>query len=708
MAEQTTTPSKQVQWSPENLFSGKFMAYQVPSDRAFRIHGNHAVPSQVERQDAGGDLPVGTERDVLRGAFNILQSTSLNGELFKKPKNGKDLSIDYNGSSSSSQVAIEPPLEPGLRNEGAQIEATGRHSFGFIKAFDVLSKTSPDLGLRVPHESEIRVLDKAFDSFNNDSQLVVAWLIEVGLAKYKHQFQANSITLDMLGSLSLQDLKRLIPLAEDRLRFRKLVATANFRSSPLRDYKTQSTASVEITSNSLAANSRSITPDYHSVVSTSDKDAITHSSLLSTPDLGSSLLKAHHQGFKKGIQITSNEINHKLKHITASTEVRNRQSHRSLSRHNRPTSREVTKRISEFFPDTDQRQLYEGLRNSRMLTERFSISRGSWRQSFRNSKRISTTSNYSVTRSSLHNEAAILQYVSLESPLLDGNNGNLLEFLDNEEMSPTNWTRGQLIGTGSYGSVYLAFNSFTGDILAVKQVRIGEDTNGSNSLVEGLRREIEFLRDLDHENIVQYRGFKREGGLINIFLEYVSGGSLASYVKQRGGLPENEVVEYMRQCLHGLNYLHDRGIIHRDIKGANILLNNNLKVKISDFGLSKQEQPNAHRFSMQGTAYWMAPEVARASRSTTKADIWSLGCLLIEIYSGEHPFSNLTAFQAIFKIGNGTKPEIPSNCSENMKHFLELCFEVDPDKRASAHELLLHPFVVRTESCSRNEFTNKI
>ncbi|KNC22858.1 hypothetical protein FF38_03265, partial [Lucilia cuprina] len=184
------------------------------------------------------------------------------------------------------------------------------------------------------------------------------------------------------------------------------------------------------------------------------------------------------------------------------------------------------------------------------------------------------------------------------------------------------------------------------------QIQLDTLNANNRKVLESFTHEISTLSELDHKNIVQYLGFENEQNYLNIFLEYIPGGSLAHKVNTEGPLSEKVAKHFVFQCLEGLQYLHSKGIIHRDIKGANILVDTNNVAKISDFGLSRQEEKFNNRQSMKGTVYWMAPEVAKPDGSiTTKVDIWSLGCLIVELVTGNHPFPNLEAMQALYQIG---------------------------------------------------------
>ncbi|KIJ44049.1 hypothetical protein M422DRAFT_169091 [Sphaerobolus stellatus SS14] len=279
------------------------------------------------------------------------------------------------------------------------------------------------------------------------------------------------------------------------------------------------------------------------------------------------------------------------------------------------------------------------------------------------------------------------------------------------------WHKGALIGAGSFGSVYLAMDAFSGLLMAVKQVELptgsAPNEERKKSMLHALEREIELLKELQHENIVQYLDSSSDGVYLNIFLEYVPGGSVATLLKNYGAFEEALVSNFVRQILQGLAYLHDREIIHRDIKGANILVDNKGGVKISDFGISKKVEDTMmtgarmHRPSLQGSVFWMAPEVVKQTSYTLKADIWSLGCLVVEMLTGEHPWAQLTQMQAIFKIGSqGAKPTFPSDISSDAEDFLSKTFELDHTIRPSATQLLQHPWIFKdpgTNNISKNK-----
>lgn len=210
---------------------------------------------------------------------------------------------------------------------------------------------------------------------------------------------------------------------------------------------------------------------------------------------------------------------------------------------------------------------------------------------------------------------------------------NLPIVVDEDEgikRTPTfKWLRGELIGKGQFGHVYLAMNVTTGEMLAVKQVEtprrlISTHDKGQLSVLETLNAEIETMRDLDHDNIVQYLGYERTEENISIFLEYVPGGSVGTCLRRYGRFEDSTIRSFTRQTLEGLQYLHQRGILHRDLKADNLLLDLDGTCKISDFGISKRSRDvyaNDGNMSMQGTIFWMAPEVIQTKKEGYSAKI---------------------------------------------------------------------------------------
>jgi serine/threonine protein kinase len=259
---------------------------------------------------------------------------------------------------------------------------------------------------------------------------------------------------------------------------------------------------------------------------------------------------------------------------------------------------------------------------------------------------------------------------------------------------------GHCLGRGAFGSVYSALNWSTGETVAIKQVRLSDMPKTELNVI---MQEIDLLKNLNHPNIVKYHGFVKSSEALWIILEYCEQGSLYTICKNFGKFPENLVGLYIAQVLQGLLFLHDQGVIHRDIKGANILTTKEGLVKLADFGVATKQQGLAEG-SVVGTPYWMAPEVIELAGATTASDIWSLGCTVIELLDGKPPYHKFAPMPALFRIVNDDHPPLPEGTSPLVRDFLMQCFQKDPNLRVSAKKLLKHPWIV---SAKRADISTK-
>ncbi|XP_068080469.1 mitogen-activated protein kinase kinase kinase kinase 3 isoform X7 [Danio rerio] len=254
----------------------------------------------------------------------------------------------------------------------------------------------------------------------------------------------------------------------------------------------------------------------------------------------------------------------------------------------------------------------------------------------------------------------------------------------------------QRIGSGTYGDVYKARNVTTGELAAIKVIKLepGED-------FAVVQQEIIMMKDCKHSNIVAYFGSYLRRDKLWISMEYCGGGSLQDIYHVTGPLTESQIAYVTRETLQGLYYLHNKGKMHRDIKGANILLTDNGYVKLADFGVSAQITATlAKRKSFIGTPYWMAPEVAAVERKggyNHLCDIWAVGITAIELAELQPPMFDLHPMRALFLMtkSNFQPPKLKDKVkwTNNFHNFVKLALTKNPKKRPPADKLLQHPLV---------------
>ncbi|GET93461.1 mitogen activated kinase-like protein [Leishmania tarentolae] len=243
------------------------------------------------------------------------------------------------------------------------------------------------------------------------------------------------------------------------------------------------------------------------------------------------------------------------------------------------------------------------------------------------------------------------------------------------------WTQGRLLGRGAYASVYEATSTLTGGKMAVKIIRVSGDFE---ERIDEFMNEIEILCQLSHPNIIHYFYCERTETTLNLFMAMADQGTVAELIKRYSRLPENHVATIMKQLLQAVNYLHECGIIHRDIKPGNMLISKG-QLKLSDFGTATTNV----REGTVGTISYMAPEVVDGKPSGKESDIWSIGCVICECLQIKRSGDGLLGYSA--------PEEYPSDVSAQAVDFMKACMQRNPSDRATAGTLLLHDFIVRLE-----------
>uniref|UniRef100_A0A8C7KZT5 Mitogen-activated protein kinase kinase kinase 1 n=1 Tax=Oncorhynchus kisutch TaxID=8019 RepID=A0A8C7KZT5_ONCKI len=264
------------------------------------------------------------------------------------------------------------------------------------------------------------------------------------------------------------------------------------------------------------------------------------------------------------------------------------------------------------------------------------------------------------------------------------------------------WLKGQQIGLGAFSSCYQAQDVGTGTLLAVKQVTYVRNTSSEQEeVVEALREEIRMMAHLNHPNIIRMLGATCEKSNYNLMVEWMAGGSVSHLLNKYGAFKEAVIINYTGQLLRGLAYLHENQIIHRDIKGANLLIDSTgQRLRIADFGAaarlaSKGTGAGEFQGQLLGTIAFMAPEVLRGQQYGRSCDVWSVGCAVIEMSCAKPPWNaekHSNHLALIFKIASATcAPSIPPQLTAGLRDVTLRCLELQPTDRPPSRELLKHP-----------------
>jgi len=276
---------------------------------------------------------------------------------------------------------------------------------------------------------------------------------------------------------------------------------------------------------------------------------------------------------------------------------------------------------------------------------------------------------------------------------------------------------GDKMPSGSVGAWYNAFNNSTGRIMVVK---VFQDFKKDEiwQKFEDLEINVDILREIQWQNIINYVAVVQKDETIDVLMEYVPGGSLKFILNNFVKFKEKLVRSYTKQILEGLVSSHEKGIWHGDLKSANVLIDDLGIVKLSDYSFLKRpfiNPPQAAKYRkimafeeetkgeedfdipLPGSEWYTPPEVVRdpSSKINSAYDIWQLGWIIVEMLTGKEPWYEFEDKEAVLKnlMVTETSPTINSTISDDWKSFLNYCFKIDPNKRATAQKLLKHPFL---------------
>jgi len=270
------------------------------------------------------------------------------------------------------------------------------------------------------------------------------------------------------------------------------------------------------------------------------------------------------------------------------------------------------------------------------------------------------------------------------------------------------WSLGSKIGVGSFGVVHVGLNMHSGHLMAIKIIEF------SPKIMKEIKMEVELLKSLKHDNIVRYLGAESSSKKLHIFQEWVPGGSVTTLLQKFGPFSTAVMRSYLSQILTGLAYLHANRILHRDIKGGNILVSDNGIVKLADFGAAKrlehEQSDMMQNLTMKGTPYFMAPEVF-LQKYNCKADVWSVGCVAFQMATGQPPwrkeglgnpislYSHLQNTEGIPMLEWPVDGPVKEPESKNQfEIMLKRCFDRAALKRPTAQGLLAHSFFTLVSS----------
>ncbi|NXJ29741.1 NEK3 kinase, partial [Dicrurus megarhynchus] len=245
----------------------------------------------------------------------------------------------------------------------------------------------------------------------------------------------------------------------------------------------------------------------------------------------------------------------------------------------------------------------------------------------------------------------------------------------------------KVLGEGSFGRALLVHHRISDQKYAMKEIRLPMSSSG----VENSRKEAVLLAKMKHPNIVAFKESFEADGHLYIVMEYCDNGDLMQKIKHQGGnlFPEDTILHWFVQMCLAVKHIHDKRVLHRDIKSKNVFLTQSGKVKLGDFGSARLlAHPMSYACTYVGTPYYVPPEIWESLPYNNKSDIWSLGCILYELCTLKHPFQANSWKHLILKICKGSYDPLPSHYSYELHYLIKQMFKRNPQNRPSASTIL--------------------
>ncbi|NXN53908.1 NEK3 kinase, partial [Rynchops niger] len=265
----------------------------------------------------------------------------------------------------------------------------------------------------------------------------------------------------------------------------------------------------------------------------------------------------------------------------------------------------------------------------------------------------------------------------------------------------------KVLGEGSFGRALLVHHRISDQKYAMKEIRLPM----SSSDIENSRKEAILLAKMKHPNIVAYKASFEADGHLYIVMEYCDDGDLMQKIKHQGGnlFPEDTILQWFVQMCLGVKHIHDKRVLHRDIKSKNVFLTQSGKVKLGDFGSARLlAHPESYACTYVGTPYYVPPEIWESMPYNNKSDIWSLGCILYELCTLKHPFQANSWKHLILKICKGSYNPLPSHYSYELHYLIKQMFKRNPKNRPSASTILARSCLTRLiKNCLPSEMTSE-